>query len=48
MFYTNWAVSAEQWLDQQLDYLNTFLDTQEYTGNKDAIIEYARQQWTIL
>jgi hypothetical protein len=48
MFYTNWGISAEQWLDQQLDYLNNFLDNQEYTGNKDAIIEYARQQWTIL
>jgi len=47
-FAENWTNDHSQWTNNQVGYLKDFLDrTSKYTGDKDSILAYAREKWTI-
>jgi hypothetical protein len=47
-FAEMWTCTPTEWTNNQLNYLKDFLDrTPKYIGDKDAILAYAREKWTI-
>jgi hypothetical protein len=47
-FAEKWTSEHSQWTNNQVGYLRDFLDrTSKYTGDRDAILAYAREKWTI-
>jgi hypothetical protein len=48
LFAVEWDSTYSEWSNIQLNYLKDLLDhTPKYIGDKDAILAYAREKWTI-
>ena len=48
LFAESWTCTSTEWTSNQVTYLKDFLDrTPKYTGDRDAILAYAREKWII-
>jgi hypothetical protein len=48
MYFTEWIITASEWENMQLAYLDDFLTkTPQYTGNKKEMLDYAKSKWRI-
>jgi hypothetical protein len=48
LFAESWTYTHTEWTENQVNYLRDLLDhTPKYTGDRDAILAYAREKWII-